>query len=98
VRKQVTRGQARITGQTGGTGSGTRRESARRNTGNEREDAGGTGSSGVGSSTGVGPVAAPGGTWMAAANGWSIVDVETRLPSFPSSIAGGVVVIRSRDV
>jgi len=32
------------------------------------------------------------------ASGWSIVDVETRLPSLPSSIVGGAVVIRSREV
>lgn len=31
-------------------------------------------------------------------SGWSIVDVETRLPSLVSSIVGGAVVIRSRDV
>lgn len=32
------------------------------------------------------------------AKGWSIVDVETRLPSLVSSIVGGAVVIRNREV
>lgn len=79
-----------------------RRESARRNTGrNERGGAGTAGSSGVGSRGGLvpdNPVAVVGATWTGVTSGWSMVEVETRFPSFPPSIAGGVVVIRSKDV
>jgi len=98
-KKRVTRRRG-VVGQTGDTGSAGRRESARRNTGrNEREGgagAGAVGSSSVVSNAGVTvcTLAETGGT----ASGWSMVDVETRLPSLPLSIVGGAVVIRSRDV
>jgi hypothetical protein len=92
----------RESSQTGDAGSAGRRESARRNTGRkERDGAGTAGSSGVDSSGGpdaANPVGAGGVTWMAGISGWSKVDVETRFPSLPPSIAGGVVVIRSKDV
>jgi hypothetical protein len=91
-----------VADQTSVAGSAGRRESARKNTGrNEREGAGAAGSSGVGSRAGPDPTnpgVVAGDIWTAVINGWSIVEVETRFPSFPPSTMGGEVVIRSKDV
>lgn len=90
----------RIEFQTGGAGSAARRDNPRRNTGrNERVGVSTVGSSGVDSRAGVGTTSPDAGVaWVAVTRGWSMVDVETRLPSLPPSIVGGVVVIRSKEV
>jgi hypothetical protein len=90
--------RAQVRYQTGDMGSAARRDSPRRNIGRkEREEGGVRGSSAVDSRAGVGR-ASPGAVEVVVPRGWSRVEVETRLPSLPPSMVGGVVVIRSKDV